>query len=372
MKRIILFGGSFNPIHFGHLHMAKAAYEAVEADEVIFIPAKKPRWKEAPERDEDRLAMLKLALKAYPYFHLSLLEMEDEDGGHYTIETVKKLVKQYKEQQEEMKLYYLIGEDQLERLHEWHEIDELMNLVQFLSYGRNDEEWSSKADFNASIYHVIQIKGKTSYTSSTAIRELQSIDIPKAVLRYIMEKKLYRYGEVFSFMNEKRYIHSCSVALLAYQIAKKNHYRPFEAFLAGLLHDIGKTMEKEEAGRKIMEEHYPHELDLPIWSYHQFIGAYLAKTIFGVQDQEIVSAIEYHCTGKEKMTRLGKIIYASDKIDPKRGYDSKYMIDACLQDDEEGFRFVLKENKKFLESKSKEIHNRYSDACFTYYLKERE
>ena len=57
MKRIILFGGSFNPIHFGHLHMAKAAYEAVEADEVIFIPAKKPRWKEAPERDEDRLAM---------------------------------------------------------------------------------------------------------------------------------------------------------------------------------------------------------------------------------------------------------------------------------------------------------------------------
>lgn len=89
MKRIILFGGSFNPIHFGHLHMAKAAYEAVEADEVIFIPAKKPRWKEAPERDEDRLAMLKLALKAYPYFHLSLLEMEDEDGGHYTIETVK-------------------------------------------------------------------------------------------------------------------------------------------------------------------------------------------------------------------------------------------------------------------------------------------
>ena len=108
MKRIILFGGSFNPInHFGHLHMAKAAYEAVEADEVIFIPAKKPRWKEAPERDEDRLAMLKLALKAYPYFHLSLLEMEDEDGGHYTIETVKKLVKQYKEQQEEVKLYYL-------------------------------------------------------------------------------------------------------------------------------------------------------------------------------------------------------------------------------------------------------------------------
>ncbi len=72
------------------------------------------------------------------------------------------------------------------------------------------------------------------------------------------------------------------------------------------------------------------------------------------------------------MTRLGKIIYASDKIDPKRGYNSKYMIDACLEDDEKGFRFVLEENKKFLESKSKEIHNRYSDACFTYYLKERE
>ena len=369
MKRIILFGGSFNPIHFGHLHMALAAYRAVEADEVIFIPAKKPRWKETPSRDEDRIQMLKLAIKRYPFFHISYDEMLDPEGGYYTIETVKRFISYYQEKKEEVKLYYLIGEDQLEKLHEWHDIEELHSIIQFLSYGRDDEEWSLMAKQNAEKFNVIMLYGKTSKTSSTDIRELKSIDTPVAVLKYIMEKKLYLYEKVFSLMNERRYIHSCSVALLAYRIAKRNHYRPLEAFIAGLLHDIGKEMEKEEQGKVIMNQYFPHEVDLPRWSYHQFIGAYLAKKEFHIDDEEIIDAIEFHCTGKKHMQRLGKIIYASDKIDPQRGYDSKYMIDACLKNDEKGFLFVLAENKKYLESKSKEIHNRYSDECFTYYLK---
>lgn len=365
---MILFGGSFDPIHFGHLHMAKAALKAIHADQVIFIPAKYPRWKQTPGREEDRIAMLQLALKGEKRFSLSLIEIQSETGGHYTIDTVT----QFLEKEKNAEIFYLIGEDQLEKLHEWHDIERLSSLVHFLAYGRNDAIWSQKSLENANRYQVKRIEGKTSSTSSTAIRELHSIDTPISVLRYMVEHHLYAYQKVYDLMDERRYAHSASVAFLAYQIGKSNHYRKEACFISAILHDIGKKAEKEEKGLEIMQTLYPNELDLPRWSYHQFIGAYYAKHLFHIEDEEILDAIAYHCTGKEKMSRIGKIVYAADKIDPLRGYDSSDMIRACIKDDTTGFLYVLKENLIYLEGKSKDIHNRYSDACFTYYLTRKE
>lgn len=373
MAKIILFGGSFDPIHLGHLAMARAALHAIEAQQVIFIPAKKPRWKKLTGRDEDRLRLLRLALQDEKAFSYSTYELEAVQGGHYTVDTVRYFLQKNKENGEKNEYYYLIGGDQLEKLHLWHEIDQLSSLIHILAYQREDQATAPKQTIeNIDAYHVTMIHGDSYAVSSTAIRNLQSIDVPQLVLEDMMEHHLYRFQTIFNYLDEKRYRHSCSVALLAKTIAEKNGINPYLAFLAGILHDIGKNSERIEEGMKIMEQQWSEMLFLPSWAYHQFISATYARTIFKVKDKDVLDAIAYHCTGKPKMSPLAMIIYASDKIDPLRDYDSSWMIKACLEDYYKGFLIVLKENKAFLESKGNFEHNPFTLGCFQYYLEKRE
>lgn len=172
--------------------------------------------------------------------------------------------------------------------------------------------------------------------------------------------------------SDKRVAHSISVANLAYKIALGNNLNdPFYYYLAGLFHDIAKGIDKKEAV-KLMNLYYKEYLDLPAFSYHQFLGEYLTKKLIGIEDNAILDAIKFHCTGKANMTSLDKIIYASDKIDPLRGYDSSDMINSMLENHEKGFLYVLDENHKFLINKTNDlnsVNNRLSRECFEYYLK---
>ncbi len=81
-----------------------------------------------------------------------------------------------------------------------------------------------------------------------------------------------------------------------------------------------------------------------------------------------------HCTGKKNMNTIDKIIYAADKIDPLRGYDSSDMIIEMKNNYEEGFKYVLTENYKFIENKNgqdESSRNKMSEECFKYYLNAR-
>ena len=89
-----------------------------------------------------------------------------------------------------------------------------------------------------------------------------------------------------------------------------------------------------------------------------------------IQDEEIIEAIICHATGKKDMNSFDKIIYASDKIEPSRGYDSTKLIDACMKSYEKGFLKVLKENKIYLESKGYETDNKLTKECYKEYLGE--
>lgn len=175
--------------------------------------------------------------------------------------------------------------------------------------------------------------------------------------------------------SEKRVAHSISVADLSYKIASVNHLEdPFLYYIAGLFHDIAKGLSKEEL-YSYMERYFHEYLDLPSFSFHQFVGAKLAEELFKLKDKDILDAIMFHCTGKEKMSPMGMTVYAADKIDPLRGYDSKEMIESMMNDYSKGFKFVLDENRNFLLSKKNNelssIDNRLSKACFDYYLKKK-
>ncbi len=175
---------------------------------------------------------------------------------------------------------------------------------------------------------------------------------------------------VESFVDIERFEHVKSVANLSYQIAIKNNLKePLKYYFAGLVHDIAKNMDKNsDVINKYLTK---KEKEFPRYCIHQFLAPHIVKEVFDIDDEEIFDAIKYHCSGKANMSMMGKVVYAADKIDPLRGYDSKYMIDVMYKDSETGFLLVLKENREFIKEKGKESNfNNLSEECFKYYLGE--
>lgn len=358
--RKIIFGGAFDPIHLGHIKMASAASEQLDAD-VIFVPAVISVWKDTSVSFNQKVEMINLLIKDYPRFSLSLYESTTNKEKNYSIDTVKHFKKEYPNDE----LYLLIGGDQVRDFHLWKNADEIADLIQIVYYSREDFDDNHE---NITKYHMREIKGEDIYVSSSDFKSMKANDyLPYSLVEYITTNDLYMLEAIKGRLSKNRYEHSKQVALLAFRIALSNNMEhPLKAFYAGLLHDIGKEVEKEKS-KELMNTHFSEYADLPAFSYHQFIGSYIAKEEFGM-GEDVVEAIKYHATGNYPMSRLAKIIYAADKIEPTRGFDSTDLINSCLQNDEEGFVIVLQANKEFLEGNRKDINNRLTKKCFDNYL----
>lgn len=201
MKPIAILGGSFNPVHYGHLKMAEAAMESTHFSKVLFIPTGTPYHKE--QKDlllfADRLKLLELAIEKYPDFDCSPIEGE-RDGNSYTIDTVRELLRQNPTNSYSL----LIGTDQFLTLRSWHKIEELGQLVDFYVANRNGEmEFSTfqkerKALEKEFSLHCILFPMPAIDLSSTEIRNRlkagKSIHgmLPKSVEEYILKKGFYR------------------------------------------------------------------------------------------------------------------------------------------------------------------------------------
>jgi nicotinate-nucleotide adenylyltransferase len=367
MEKIVIFGGSFDPIHNGHLRLARAASLMLNA-EVVFVPAKGPRWKTTEATPEERVAMLQAALAedGSPDFSMDLVEMKRSDPISYSVDTAE----YFREKYPNRTLYWLIGGDEVNKFPSWKDPVRLSSLVQMVYIPRPDVPVDPSI---VAQYHMIPLHYSGSGSvSSSGVRKLESLDIPTSVLTYIENHHLYFIKTLEEYLTGHREAHSLSVAHLAWAIAKKNMIiNPDNAYIAGLLHDLGKHLSNEESD-KIMQENYPQYLSYPSWCHHQFTGAYLAKKVFGIQDEAILDAISYHCTGKPHMPPLSKIVYSADKIDPSRGYDSTKMIAKCLANYYVGFLYVLKENRKFLKEQGELETTPLSEECFKLYLGEKK
>ena len=152
-----------------------------------------------------------------------------------------------------------------------------------------------------------------------------------------------------------------------------NGYMLIVILLSKIEHKYLKGLNKEEL-MKYMNQFYKEYLDLPLFSFHQFVGAKLTEEYFGIDNETVLDAIMFHCTGKDNMSSMAMIIYAADKTDPLRGYDSSKMIESMMNNYLVGFKYVLNENKLFLINKTHDlssIENRLSKACFEYYLEKK-
>lgn len=136
VRRTGLFGGSFDPIHVGHLILARDAREQLGLDRVIFIPAAisphKLRREPAPAPAKARLEMVRAAVEGEPGFEVEGCELGRE-GPSFTIDTVRWL----RERNPADAFFYFVGEDNLALLHTWREIAELRRLVQFVALARD-------------------------------------------------------------------------------------------------------------------------------------------------------------------------------------------------------------------------------------------
>ena len=125
-----------------------------------------------------------------------------------------------------------------------------------------------------------------------------------------------------TMLKESRFLHSISVAETARELAVRFGADENKAYLAGLLHDCAKCFGDDELLKKI--QYYDISLDLDTLNatglLHSFVGAYDAKYVFGIDDEEIFDAIYYHTIGKPDMKPLTAIIYLADAIEPLREY----------------------------------------------------
>ena len=360
----IIFGGTFDPVHNGHLRIAQKAAEKFSA-KIIFVPNKAPRWKEPLIDIKHRKAMLEIALKKADFdYEISTYEINKEDDINYSIDTIKYFKNKYPNDN----LYFLIGADQVNQFEKWKDAVEIAKLATII--------YSSRPGFRLNEDNINKFKMvsldfmESGDVSSTDIRELKSLDLDEDVLRYIEDNNLYFIEKISKYVTKARLLHSIQVARLAFKIAKVNKLEnPERYYIAAILHDVGKTSKCDNLDAfKFMEKNYPDYIDLPKFAYHQFIGEYIAKNDFNIKDEEILDAIKFHCTGNSNMKKIGMVVYASDKIEPTRQFDSTWLINSCLKNWYQGFIDTLIDNKKYLLGHAKDIENKLTDACFKQYI----
>jgi len=205
-----IYGGSFDPVHIGHLRLAEDVRESFGFAQVVFVPAFISPFKEKSFAGaEDRINMLKISLKYNPFFSLSVFEIEKK-GKSYTVDTIKHFLNVYKQQP----LFFILGSDAFLSLHRWKSADELVNLTNFVVVLRNGADINQIKEYIQKHFPQKKLKtysqidtsntgfylftGRKIDVSSTEIRKrvkegksITYLVLPE-VEQYIKKKNLYR------------------------------------------------------------------------------------------------------------------------------------------------------------------------------------
>jgi len=193
--KIALYGGTFDPIHKGHLEVARAAADALHLDRILFIPAGRPPHRagrpEAPYRH--RLAMVELACAADSRFEASELEAEREDGGpNYSIDTIRRVKAQFAAGDS---LFFVIGCDAFADIRAWHRWEEVVREAEWIVVSRPEAEYDE--DMVPSGTKVHWLRNVSVPVSSTQLRrKLRAREsvrewLPVPVERYVATEGLF-------------------------------------------------------------------------------------------------------------------------------------------------------------------------------------
>ncbi len=206
-RHIGVMGGTFDPIHYGHLVIAEEVRATLHLSEVVFIPASHPPHKAGHTITDThhRVAMLELALASNSYFHISLMEIE-RSGPSYTVDTLRTLREQLGA---DINLSFIIGWDSLEELHTWYKATELLTLVTHLVAVRrpgyeDDDQYNQVLEqrMPGILQRLLVVQAPQLEISATDLRKRVAenrpikYQTPEAVETYIKENRLYTYIHV--------------------------------------------------------------------------------------------------------------------------------------------------------------------------------
>ena len=193
--RLGILGGSFDPIHLGHLKIAEFCQKELKLDFILFIPAGNPPHKSVFVDYQHRFAMVKLAIKEHKNFRISDIE-KSSSSPTYTLNTLKKTKKLYPNDE----IFFFIGEDNVSEIQSWYDYKELFHYAKFVVLSRNVESRKSFKYLNyfdkLHFLNMPEIDISSSMIRNNLAKNL-SIDgfVPKVVENYIRKNKLYRKGE---------------------------------------------------------------------------------------------------------------------------------------------------------------------------------
>ena len=365
--KIGVYGGSFNPPHLGHVRAARACKEALGLDRVLVIPASIPPHKQMASGSAtamERLKLTQLAFSQLPGFEVLDMELRRE-GKSYTVDTIRALKAQY----EQSDLFLMMGTDMFLSFQDWYRPEEIAKNARLVCFSRYDADEKNRgallgqADALEARFgqRPVLLENDCFDISSTEARRLVRFGIaasylPEAVLREIAAKGLYGAGEndkdlpferlrdvSLSLHKPSRVPHATGVCETAREMARKFGADEELAARAGILHDVTKALgakqqlmlaEKWNVALTDFERANPHLL-------HAKTGAAAARELFG-ECEEVANAIEWHTTGKPDMTKLEKIVYLADMIEPNRTYPGVEEIRAAAEKDlDEGVLLAL-------------------------------
>ena len=393
-KRLAILGGTFDPIHYGHLVTAETVLKELDLEKVLLIPSGRPPHKQNVNisDNEHRYLMTVIAAEDNPDFIVSRMEI-DRPGMTYTVDTLKTLRRICPKRCE---IYFITGADAALQISTWRtpgEIVKMCNLVIVTrpGYDKNGIE-AELEKAGIGLDRVVFMDVPALDISSTDIRNRVSIGrsvrylLPPNVEKYILKHGLYVYmpdkktakkaemiiKKLQKALSQRRFIHTRGVAEESVRLARVHGADEKKAYIAGLLHDCAKDIpnkEKIELCKK-----YGVEIDKVLAEQpdllHQFLGAELAKNLYGIADKEILDAIRYHTTGRPDMGMLEKIVYLADFFEPsRRFYEGRDEIKALAYKDlDKAVAFSLKHTIDYNENKKRLIHP-LGKSAFEFYKK---
>jgi len=335
-QSLVILGGTFDPIHIGHIAIAKAVSQQLKPQRILFLPCGKPAHKlDRHITDQThRYNMTVLATCEEPTFDISRLELE-RPGTSYTIDTLRDIKAICPKGAE---ISFVIGADAASEMILWKSIDEVLSICQFIVIPRPGcDDAKAQIDFMTKTYggRFVWLDMPMINISSTDIRERFAMGrtveglVPKHVESYVRLHNIYQTGPA-NFENAlqklriqlspKRFAHTIGVVDVAEKLAAYYNQDIQKARWAALLHDCTKeySADKKRALCKIwgvqLDEIFEANIDIT----HSLLSAESARRDFYINDPEILQAIRYHTTGHKHMAMLDKIIMLADYIEPNR------------------------------------------------------
>ena len=389
--KIGIYGGTFNPPHLGHVTAARAVFELLKLDKLLLVPAGLPPHKDLPAGSptaEQRLEMTRLAADQLGLGDkVEVLDLELQRAGKsFTSDTLEELKVRYPGAE----LWLLMGTDMFLTLQAWHEPEKILSLAGIAAFGRTEEDteelFSAQREYLYKTYpqariFTLTIPGVID-VSSTELREKLAKGqganlLAPAVYGYILREGLYNTNAdlkhlplsqlrpvALSYLKHRRIPHVLGTEQEAIRLAERYGADVEKARVAALLHDCTKKLDMP--AQLALCEQYGIELDeleqKALKLLHSKTGAAIARDVFGVDD-DIYSAIWYHTTGHAHMTKLEKIIYLADYIEPSRdfpGVDTLRKV--CYEDLDKGLLLGLEMTIEEMTAMGNPVHRATVEA----------